>query len=173
MVKNSPAMQETWVRSLVWEDLLEKGMATHFSILACRIPRTEEPGRLQSMGLQRIGRNWAIFTSFHLVNLIGAISQHTFFRSMNSLESSVISSWRCEVLGSPKDHWPCTWSRSSISHDTDPQKLPPLDTWYEQGYRHELLHRERHLQHHHALLMQSGLAQCRHWVSENDTETTG
>ena len=39
LVKNSPAMQETWVRSLVWEDLLEKGMATHFSILAWRIPR--------------------------------------------------------------------------------------------------------------------------------------
>ena len=46
MVKNPPAMQETWVRSLVWEDPLEKGMATHSSILAWRIPWTEEPGRL-------------------------------------------------------------------------------------------------------------------------------
>ena len=50
MVKNLPAMQETWVRSLVQEDLLEKGMATHSSILAWRIPWTEEPGGLQSMG---------------------------------------------------------------------------------------------------------------------------
>ena len=50
LVKNSPAMQETWVRSLGWEDPLEKGMATHSSILAWRIPWTEEPGRLQSMG---------------------------------------------------------------------------------------------------------------------------
>jgi len=50
MVKNPPAMLETWVRSLVWEDPLEKGMATHSSILAWRIPWTEEPGRLQSMG---------------------------------------------------------------------------------------------------------------------------
>ena len=50
MVKNLPAMRETWVRSLVWEDPLEKGMATHSSILAWRIPWTEEPGRLQSMG---------------------------------------------------------------------------------------------------------------------------
>ena len=54
MVKNPPAMQKTWVQSLSWEDPLEKGMATHFSILAWRIPKTEEPGGLQSMRLQRI-----------------------------------------------------------------------------------------------------------------------
>ena len=54
-VKNLPAMQETQVRSLGWEDPLEKGMATHSSILAWEIPWTEEPGRLQSMGLQRVG----------------------------------------------------------------------------------------------------------------------
>ena len=54
MVKNLPAMQETVVQSLGWEDSLEKGMATHSSILAWRIPRTEEPGGLQSMGLQRV-----------------------------------------------------------------------------------------------------------------------
>ena len=50
MVKNLPAMQETQVQSVGWEDPLEKGMATHSSILAWEIPRTEEPGRLQSMG---------------------------------------------------------------------------------------------------------------------------
>ena len=55
MVKNLPLMQETWVRFLGQEDALEKGMATHSSILACRIPWTEEPGRLQSMGLQKSG----------------------------------------------------------------------------------------------------------------------
>ena len=49
MKKNLPAMQETWVRSLGWEDLLEKEMATHSSILVWEIPWTEEPGRLQSM----------------------------------------------------------------------------------------------------------------------------
>ena len=57
MVKNLPAMQETWVRSLGWENRLEKGTATHSSILAWRIPRTEEPGGLQSMGLQRAGHD--------------------------------------------------------------------------------------------------------------------
>ena len=53
MVKNLSAMQETWFRSLGWEDPLEKGMATHSSVLAWKIPWTEEPGRLQSMGLQK------------------------------------------------------------------------------------------------------------------------
>ena len=51
-VKCLPTMQETWVQSLGWEDPLEKGMATHSSILAWRIPWTEEPGGLQSMGSQ-------------------------------------------------------------------------------------------------------------------------
>ena len=54
MVKNLPAVQETWVRSLGWEDPPEKEMATDFSILARRIPWTEEPGGRQSMGLQRV-----------------------------------------------------------------------------------------------------------------------
>ena len=54
MVKNLPAMQEMWVQSLSWEDPLEEGMATHSRILAWRIPWTEEPGGLQSMGLQRV-----------------------------------------------------------------------------------------------------------------------
>ena len=57
MVKNLPAVQETWVLLLGWEDPLKKGMATHSSILAWRIPWTEEPGRLQSMGSQRVGHH--------------------------------------------------------------------------------------------------------------------
>ena len=54
VVKNLPAMQETWVQSLGWEDPLEQGMATHSSILAWRIPWTEEPGGLQFIGSQRV-----------------------------------------------------------------------------------------------------------------------
>ena len=57
MVKCLPAMLETWVRFLGREDPLEKEMATHSSILAWRIPWTEEPGGLQSMGSQRFGHN--------------------------------------------------------------------------------------------------------------------
>ena len=62
MIKRLPAMQETRVQSLGWEDPLEKEMATLSSILAWRIPWTEEPGRLQSTGSQRVGHNWATFT---------------------------------------------------------------------------------------------------------------
>ena len=57
IVKNLPAMQETWVRSLGWEDLLGKEMATQSSILAWKIPWTEEPGQLQSMGSQTVGHD--------------------------------------------------------------------------------------------------------------------
>ena len=57
IVKNLPAMQETWIQSLGQADLLEKDMATHSGILAWRIPRTEESGGLQSMGSKRVGRH--------------------------------------------------------------------------------------------------------------------
>ena len=57
MVKNPPAMQETWVRSLGWEDPLKEGMATHSSILAWRIPWIEEPCRLKFMVSERVGHD--------------------------------------------------------------------------------------------------------------------
>ena len=66
-VKSLPAMRETRVRSLGQEDPLEKEMATHSSIIAWKIPRTEDPGGLQSMGLQRVGHDWA--TSLSLLSL--------------------------------------------------------------------------------------------------------
>ena len=56
-VKRLPAMRETWVRSLGWEDPLAKEMATHSSTLAWKIPWTEKPGRLHSMGSQRVGHD--------------------------------------------------------------------------------------------------------------------
>jgi len=65
MVKNPRAMPEIWVWSLSREDPLEKEMATHSSILAWRIPWTEEPGRLQSLGSQRVRYNWATNTHTH------------------------------------------------------------------------------------------------------------
>ena len=57
LAKNLPAMQETWVRSLGWGNPLEKEMATHSSIIDWKISWTEEPGELQSMGLQRVGHD--------------------------------------------------------------------------------------------------------------------
>ena len=67
MVMNLSAVQEMWVQSLGWEDPLEKGMATHSSILAWRIPWTEEPGRLQSMGLKELDmtERLTLSLSFH------------------------------------------------------------------------------------------------------------
>ena len=57
MVKHLPTMQKTWVQSLGQEDLLEKAMAPHSSVPTWKIPWTEEPGRLQSMGSQKVGRD--------------------------------------------------------------------------------------------------------------------
>ena len=65
-VKHLPAMQETWVQSLGQEDPLEEEMATHSSVLAWKIPWMEEPGRLQSMGSQRVGHDWATSLHHHL-----------------------------------------------------------------------------------------------------------
>ena len=70
MVKRLPTMQETQVQSLGQEDLLEKEMATHSSILASKIPWTEKPGRLQSMGSLRVGHDFTFTFIFH-----GALSQ--------------------------------------------------------------------------------------------------
>ena len=72
MVKRLSTMQETQVRSLGWEDPLEKEMAIYSSTIAWKIPWTEEPGRLQSMGSQRVGHDRA--NSLHFTDIYGAIS---------------------------------------------------------------------------------------------------
>ena len=84
IIKNLPAMWETWVRSLGQEDPLVKGMATHSSILAWRSPWTEKPGRLQSRGSQRFGHDWATFT-LTLARFFALLSH---CRSKNILQSS-------------------------------------------------------------------------------------
>ena len=76
-------MQETQVRSLGWGDILEKGMATHSSILAWRIPWTEEPGELQSRGLQRVRNNWETNT-FSFQMYPGLMSSFTEIESESS-----------------------------------------------------------------------------------------
>ena len=75
-VKRLPAVQETWVWSLGQEESLEKEIAAHSSTLACRIPRTEEPGGLQPMGLQRVRHNWATSLSLSLILVLG----HYYFK---------------------------------------------------------------------------------------------
>ena len=67
MVKNPPAMWETWVQSLGWEELLEKGVATHSSILAWRIPWTEEPGKLHPWGHKESDKTERLSLHFSLI----------------------------------------------------------------------------------------------------------
>ena len=80
-LKHLPGMQETRVRSLGQEDPLKKEMATHSSTLTWKIPRMEEPGRLQSMGLQRVGHDWATSPTYSydllmFVPFIQNVEQH-------------------------------------------------------------------------------------------------
>ena len=86
VVKNLPAMQETWVQSLDWEDPLKEGMATQSSILAWRIPWTEMPGQLQSIGLQRVGHD-SVTNTFFIFKYV--FIESNFFWS-NSKENLVI-----------------------------------------------------------------------------------
>ena len=94
-VRNLPVIQETQVWSLGQEDPLEKEMATHYSIIAWRIPWTEEPGGLQSTGLQRIGRNWASEHAHTLVLFNPACSLS--FLSLNPAWLSRQSGCSCGV----------------------------------------------------------------------------
>ena len=89
-VKNPPAMQETQAWSLGWEEPLEEGMETHSSMLACRIPWIEEPGRLQSMGLRRVGHAWSnLHTRTHGLWRVPLpyVCSHSFKRLLDPLDS--------------------------------------------------------------------------------------
>ena len=98
MVKNLPAMQ-TWVWSLGGEEPLEKGMATHSSILAWKIPWTEEPGGLQSMGLQRVGHDWAAEHAHTLSCKMNPIIGELFVTSFCFKGSSMYVATFCSYWG--------------------------------------------------------------------------
>ena len=91
-VKNLPVMEETWVWSLDWEDPLEKGMITHSSILTWRIPWTEEPGWLQSIGSQRVGHHWATKHT------------HTHTHLQGKKKKNWTGGWPCIFLSNQKPH---------------------------------------------------------------------
>ena len=76
MVKNLPAVLENWVRSLGQDNTLEKEMATHSSTLAWEIPQTEEPGRLQSMGSQRVRHDLSDLASVHVRGVLFCVFLH-------------------------------------------------------------------------------------------------
>ena len=115
-IKNPPAMWKTCVWSLSWEDLLEEGLATHPSILAWRIPWTEEPGRLhQSMGLQRAGHNWATTHSTAAQTLFTSQSPGLVLCQL-SIQNFLINALYClEVSGLHKNWSKCTLSSQMAS----------------------------------------------------------
>ena len=106
MVKNLPAMQETHVQSLGWEDPLEKGMTPHSGTLAWRIPRTEEPGGLQSMGSQRVRHDWVTkhctcFLVFTVSFLLPKTNKQT-----NKRFSFTVWSYRKGSMEEVQKNWP-------------------------------------------------------------------
>ena len=86
MVKKLPSMQETQVQSLGWEDPLEKGKTTHSSFLDWRIPWTEKPGRLQSMGLKELDRTELItlYSYYHNLHSTPTVPRHKIEKIVNS-----------------------------------------------------------------------------------------
>ena len=159
MVKNLPAVQEPWVQSLGQENPLEKGMATHSRILVWRTSWTEEPGGLQSMGLQRVRHNWVTNTLTFLFSIL--ISQVTLVvknppanagdmglilgsgrspgeENGNPLQHSCLENptdreaWQAIVHGVAKSQ---TWLKWLSTQATVPFPLaaclaPPLDFWH-------------------------------------------
>ena len=106
VVKILPAMQETQVQSLGPEESLEKGMATHSSILAWRIPWIEEPGSLQSMEPQRVGHDWATYTHMHRSTFVLLVPR---IRTLRLLYTEKIFSRKQEHI--------CIWNENSYYSD--------------------------------------------------------
>ena len=102
MVKRLPAVRETQVPSLGWEDTLEKEMATHSSTLAWNISRTEESGRLQSMGLQRVRHDWE--TSHFLTNYKNLCCCYILLGSFHK-QTGIIRNV----------YWFCSWNLKSVN----------------------------------------------------------
>ena len=114
-IKHLPAMQETRVRFLGWEDPLEKEMATHSSILAWRIPWTEEPGGLQSTGSQRVGHDWATsLTQIPWTEEPGGLQSTGSQRVDERLHAH---SALCSSINGPRDV-PTRWSKSEKANNT-------------------------------------------------------
>ena len=107
MVKRLPTMRETRVRSLGWEDALEKEMATHSSTLDWKIPWTEEPGRLQSMGSQRVRHHWVTSGSFFLSLETWTIMITQFWQSPN--QKCLLCSTRWQSRIREKGGWWWWW----------------------------------------------------------------
>ena len=123
-------MLQAQVQSLGWEDPLEKGLATHSSILAWRIPWTEEPGRIQSLGSQRVGHNWATNTLTALIRYVTMAKTSIVFGFRFLMTLNRVSTWLPGTrqagslcyLGSRKGYW-------NIKNKDYGIKLPKFKFW--------------------------------------------
>ena len=120
-IKHLPAMQETRVQSLGWEDPLEKEIATHSSILVWRIPWTEEPGELQSTGPQRVGHDWATLLHTEVSHSwcvsINVIAQKIHWSSLPTCNHRLLSHMGSQLssFGFFSSFWPCCHVTCEIS----------------------------------------------------------
>ena len=130
-LKRLPAMRETLVWSLGLEDPLEKEVATHSSILAWRIPWREEPGRLQSMGSQRVGHDWATSLTFFTVQLSHpymttgktiALTRRTFVGKVMSLLFNMLSRLVITFLPRSEHHF-ISWLQLPSAVILEPKKV--------------------------------------------------
>ena len=141
-LKCLPGMQETRVQSLSWEDPLEKEMATHSSTLAWRIPWSEEPGRLQSMGLQRVGHDWVTslfsFLCMYVYNICIFVAVCAYMHDFNYLATLVLVLWRplsnISTVAQACPYWAGSVSRGLRLCSTETKQLSIIGSfsmfWY-------------------------------------------
>ena len=114
-VKRLPIMQETQVRSLGQEDLLEKEMATHSSTVAWKISWMEEPGRLQSMGSQRVGHDWVTSVSMSMsMKWLQFMWKHSHFKVYHCAFKTLFCFWRLLSLVLLMQVWHLIWTRHQV-----------------------------------------------------------
>ena len=147
-IKNLPAMQESqemWVRSLDGEDPMEEGMATHSNILAWRIPWTEEPGWLQSTGLQGVGHDWSDLACTHTYLILKPLENCWQCRkqlSQRANPKTILGWWvlprqiwsmdsRKSVLGAgwKEAQWGQRYYKNDLDCDLGSKKLKQWDLW--------------------------------------------
>ena len=113
-IKRLPTMRETRLQSLGREDLLEKEMAIPFSILAWKIPWMEEPGRVQSMGSQRVGHDWMTSLSFFLF-FMHSVPEHKKIVMSLTKKTSMLDKLHCSMNHSAVGHIQCYWMNSVLN----------------------------------------------------------
>ena len=176
MVKRLPTMQATQIQSLGWEDPLEKAMATHSSTIAWKIPCIEEPGRLQSMGLQWVGHDWATSLiewakdMLHLAAVRNCclMSYYSHSKSKEYLKGSWIPLW-CIMIGyKPINYrnWRCLQKKSCCSFCYNEEDVPSF--WEAHRLTYSI---EQHKQNFHTRINRVKHCSCSMWFKKLEVRT--